>query len=46
MLATTGAENYEIDSNTTVEIYWQRVAYILVIDCVISNLEHKFSYIV
>lgn len=44
MLATTGAENEVIDSNTTVEIYWQRVAYMLVIiDSVISNLKYKFS---
>jgi len=44
MLATTRAEIEEIGSNTTVEIYWLRVAYIPLIDSVISNLKYKFSY--
>jgi len=43
VFATTGAENEVLDSNTTVEVYWQRVAYIPVIDAVIRNLKYRFS---
>jgi len=36
MFATTGTENEVVDSNTTVEVHWRRVAYIpIIIDSVI-----------
>lgn len=43
VFGTTGAENEVVDSNTTAEIYWRRVAYIPVIDSVVRNLKHRFS---
>jgi len=43
MFTTTGTENEVVDSNTTVEVYWRRVAYMSVIDSVIRNLKYRFS---
>ncbi|XP_050059853.1 uncharacterized protein LOC126551123 [Aphis gossypii] len=43
MFTTTETENEVVDSNTTVEVYWRRVAYMSVIDSVIRNLKYRFS---
>jgi len=43
VFVTTGAENEVVDSNTTVEIYWQRVAYMPIIDSIVRHLKYRFS---
>jgi hypothetical protein len=44
MFATTGAVNEVVDSNTMVEIYWRRVAYIPVIDSIVRNIRFQREF--